>query len=516
MNSPRQLSSLVFAIAISMAGLLSPMLPATVMAQILTNTPGVASGQLIIATAVVLPTGGSLAPGVLAAAPSPSITPQPTSTLQPSRTPTLGRTITATTSPTSTPTPNPSASSQGGLVSILTAVAFALILLAVSLAALQFSGRSVPGLFSSLRKWVRGIRKGEKPEAPLTTTTMLQIAQLGEQFSREFFLERREFALLIEYVKKVQSGNIALAGSRGIGKTALMQGLLSDPGIKKYISLGVSTPTRYDERDFVLNLFEGLCLAVRDRVFSDAGIDVQRMRGKQLYRAPEFSRAERAKPIMLIFSIVVLFLVVQQASLIRDLFTSIGGLTVVGYLVAAGIGAFVLVAVVILLWFAIGSFRRTTVEHIERSSPQLAEIYMQTERRLERIGFLQAYQRSASSEMSLGNVLKMGGSLSQSLMRQPYTLVGLIADYRDYMEMVIKQYGKAVVCLDELDKVLDPQEARLFLRKIKGVFSLNHVYYIVSVSEEALEAFKLRGLRGKDEVDSTFGTVIVLDRLTDR
>ena len=292
MNSPRQLSSLVIAIAISMAGLLSPMLPATVMAQIPTNTPGVASGQLIIATAVVLPTGGSLAPGVLAATPSPSITPQPTSTLQPSRTPTLGRTITATTSPTSTPTPNPSASSQGGLVSILTAVAFALILLAVSLAALQFSGRSVPGLFSSLRKWVRGIRKGEKPEAPLTTTTMLQIAQLGEQFSREFFLKRREFALLMDYIEKVQSGNIALAGSRGIGKTALMQGLLSDPGIKKYISLGVSSPTRYDERDFVLNLFEGLCLAVRDRVFSDAGIDIQKCAGNssiEHLNSPELS-----------------------------------------------------------------------------------------------------------------------------------------------------------------------------------------------------------------------------------
>ncbi len=71
-----------------------------------------------------------------------------------------------------------------------------------------------------------------------------------------------------------------------------------------------------------------------------------------------------------------------------------------------------------------------------------------------------------------------------------------------------------MIGIDELDKITDDDKARQFLNEIKVVFNLEHCFYMVSVSENAINAFERRGLPFRDEFDSAFDRMLYVDYLT--
>jgi hypothetical protein len=101
-----------------------------------------------------------------------------------------------------------------------------------------------------------------------------------------------------------------------------------------------------------------------------------------------------------------------------------------------------------------------------------------------------------------------------------YSLITLVSEYREFLEKVVYRIRQGalgtrpdedfeiIVCIDELDKIVDAGELRNFIRRIKVIFEIPGVYYYLSLSEDALRAFYLGTAEGKNEVDSAFDHII--------
>jgi hypothetical protein len=155
-------------------------------------------------------------------------------------------------------------------------------------------------------------------------------------------------------------------------------------------------------------------------------------------------------------------------------------------------------------------------------------LYERTNEVLDRLRFqlslAETVERSAT--VSAGSWLK---PLRVSAMRResrqvsrqsrPYTVFSAGEEFRAYCRDVVFYLGEAaagrrpegggddfriVIAIDELDKAADLEQMREMLKTMKAVFDVPRVSYVLSISEDALEQFRLRNTDGKDEIDSTF------------
>jgi hypothetical protein len=126
-------------------------------------------------------------------------------------------------------------------------------------------------------------------------------------------------------------------------------------------------------------------------------------------------------------------------------------------------------------------------------------------------GWLYLYQHDGAAEERMG-------VHGQSLM-------SLVADYRSFAATIVYRLSQGalghkperkfsvLICVDELDKVVDFEEIRAFVRRIKAVFEVPGVYYYVSLAEDTLTALYLGPATGKNEIDSAFDHIIRIPQL---
>jgi hypothetical protein len=105
-------------------------------------------------------------------------------------------------------------------------------------------------------------------------------------------------------------------------------------------------------------------------------------------------------------------------------------------------------------------------------------------------------------------------SAGQSATEHPMTLPAAIAALRGYLKDAAEIGGRVVIGIDELDKIAASDEAEQFLNEIKAIFGIRGCYFLISVSEDAVASFELRGMPFRDVLDSTFDDVIRLDHFT--
>lgn len=108
--------------------------------------------------------------------------------------------------------------------------------------------------------------------------------------------------------------------------------------------------------------------------------------------------------------------------------------------------------------------------------------------------------------------------------KEPRSLgvIALVSEYRAFASEVIyrlrqgaiggasPEHGRIVVCIDELDKIVDYDDLRNALRRIKTVFEVEGCYYIMSLAEDAMRRLYLGAVDGKTEVDSALDHVVEL------
>ena len=59
-----------------------------------------------------------------------------------------------------------------------------------------------------------------------------------------------------------------------------------------------------------------------------------------------------------------------------------------------------------------------------------------------------------------------------------------------------------------VDKISGAKQAQRFVNELKAILGVPHCYYLISVSDDALAAYEMRGLPVRDAFDSAFDEVI--------
>ena len=122
--------------------------------------------------------------------------------------------------------------------------------------------------------------------------------------------------------------------------------------------------------------------------------------------------------------------------------------------------------------------------------------------------------------ISLATIILFLALTREVIKTRGYTLMSLVSEYREFVEKVVGRIRKGalgdrpqedfevIICIDELDKIIDQVELRSFIRRIKVIFEIPGVYYYLSLSEDALKSFYLGTAEGKNEIDSAFDHII--------
>jgi hypothetical protein len=129
----------------------------------------------------------------------------------------------------------------------------------------------------------------------------------------------------------------------------------------------------------------------------------------------------------------------------------------------------------------------------------------------ERIRYSTALKRG--SEIGITGVHHVTGSFRRTrekdLDERPTTVASLVFGFRRLAAAITTAVpGPLVIGIDELDKIDDPNAVRALLRDIKAIFEIPGAFFLVSVSDEAAVALQLGPLRGRDEFNSSFYTVL--------
>jgi hypothetical protein len=109
-------------------------------------------------------------------------------------------------------------------------------------------------------------------------------------------------------------------------------------------------------------------------------------------------------------------------------------------------------------------------------------------------------------------------SRSVSRAEQPLSYPEVVAEFRNFAAGVAadvhRRGDRAFIGVDELDKIGSAEQAERFLNEVKGIFGIPHLYFMVSVSDDALNAFERRGLPLRDAFDSSFDEILRVEPLS--
>jgi AAA ATPase domain len=156
-----------------------------------------------------------------------------------------------------------------------------------------------------------------------------------------------------------------------------------------------------------------------------------------------------------------------------------------------------------------GPQRRARRRENRRLARQAAELR-------ERVRFATtSLKRSSQASLSVSyhGAAGISRTRERDLAEREPTVASLVFDFRRFAASVATVLRPLVIAIDELDKIDSPDTVRALLRDIKGIFEIPHVYFLVSVSDEAAAALHLGALRGRDEFNSSFYTVLEMELL---
>ncbi|WP_440106217.1 hypothetical protein [Streptosporangium sp. H16] len=263
----------------------------------------------------------------------------------------------------------------------------------------------------------------------------------------------------------------------------------------------VSAPVDYAARDFVLHLFATFCRSVIARLSSRHGAEYVFFR--RIFWARRVWRilVELSRRVAL-YGIVIFGLLAWAGSVSAFLGVPREGITAVAVLA----GAFGLLR--FSNWLT-GSIRRWRKAVANGPAPSIVAA---AKRHLLKVRFLQSRNLGWSGGLKLP--IGVDGQVSASVTHdeQPLSYPELVEHFRSFTrrvaEFVHARGDNVFIGVDELDKIGSADQAERFLNEIKGIFGVPHVYFMISVSDDALMAFERRGIPLRDAFDSSFDEIV--------
>jgi hypothetical protein len=415
----------------------------------------------------------------------------------------------------------------------------------------------------------------ERTEVSYSTTLTIRAAPgLAELTRKEPGLSTSLATSLQRAMRGMGGGSIGISGPRGIGKTTLLEAfVLGDHPIRtdtryRPLSLLVSAPVAYDGRDFVLHLFAELCqrllasaglgsfdyertapddraslwlrrlvvvrvLALGVAFAGGAGLLVDALTPNDsrrraflvgavvlalatgilvgLFRALVFRGQRRRSPALAervlgfigLLGLPVGSALILLAALNDHLSTTTQRATLV---TLVGLSAVVLARLArrMIVWGM-----KNYEDPLESAGDRMVPIAFAWR---DRIRFQQRYTTGWSGGLIAPFGIEATRSGSKDATEQQLTFPGAVAALRRFIEQVAGSRD-VVIAIDELDKMESSDTANRFLNEIKAIFRIEHCFYLVSVSEDAMSQFERRGMPLRDVFDSSFDEVLYLEHL---
>ena len=147
-----------------------------------------------------------------------------------------------------------------------------------------------------------------------------------------------------------------------------------------------------------------------------------------------------------------------------------------------------------------------------RVAHELWPLTMRAREHLTNLQYMITYSATLSLSAPLPVVqpnISGGSSLEKRAMSYPELVANFRAFLTDVAQEVHAGGGRVFIGIDEIDKIDSGPDAQRFVNELKVLFGIPHCFYLVSVSEDALTGFELRGLPVRDAFDSAFETKIL-------
>ena len=332
-----------------------------------------------------------------------------------------------------------------------------------------------------------------------------------------------------------RGGSVGIAGPRGSGKTSLLQAICAGRlpigaarrrNSPDLFSVLVAAPVEFSSREFLLHFFAKLC---EHLISWDTGL-----RSLASQPSPPKSKGRPKVPVGLIgvlcviASIVLLLLALpsaQRQQFFRTKVTPalaklfghnwnsvkqfVGGMNLRTTLIGIGL---LLVGLILCILVIVRMLRTQSARYLKNNRPALIKYARD---RLQRIRFQLSYSSGWSGTLKLP-VVEGGVNEMLSAAENQMSLPDVVAEIKAFLTEITLAVRniRLVLAIDELDKLESDVKAWQFLNDLKGIFGVPRCLYLVSISEEALSSFELRGFPFRDAFDSAFDEVAHLRQLT--
>ena len=105
-------------------------------------------------------------------------------------------------------------------------------------------------------------------------------------------------------------------------------------------------------------------------------------------------------------------------------------------------------------------------------------------------------------------------SRGRTLTERDLGYAGRVASFCEYLDGHRRRNGGPIlIAIDELDKIRDRQQAIDVINRLKDLFKIDGVRFVIAVLDEVLHEFTARGIPARDAFESAFDDVIEIPRL---
>ncbi len=331
-----------------------------------------------------------------------------------------------------------------------------------------------------------------------------------------------------------RGGSFGIAGPRGCGKTSVLSAICDGrlaiqqapetPSGKPFKVL-VSAPVEFSSREFLLHLFAKICQTYLKQ-FTTLSVELELAPAARRLREPILRRSGMLGMLFLVSGTIALALAVPSRTwqqywnehvvprLAKIFGTHWGQVKKDASKVSMFVGKLDAQAVVIGLILLTVSFMlvgiwirrlRAQARIQQEEASRNRNFGWHAKEMLQRIRFQQSYSSGWSGTLKLP-IVEGGANEAKNMAENQMSLPDIVTNIKDFLSEIARK-RRVIIAIDELDKVDSDVKAGQFLNDLKGIFYVRDCFYLVSISEEALSNFELRGLPFRDAFDSAFDEV---------
>jgi Cdc6-like AAA superfamily ATPase len=289
-----------------------------------------------------------------------------------------------------------------------------------------------------------------------------------------------------EFIQLHVTSAIGISGPRGIGKTTIMR-LLCSRHQDHYVGVYVPAPVKYSPADFVRTIHQRTAEEILDaHGASRLDVSVQR---------------NGVRTVQIVLA-AILFCTAIGLLFEGDKLAGISWPKATGSVLAA-------TAVVLVIILAVSYFNTMRVQRSRDKNPiSLARA------ELERLAWSTKTQTASKNSLAWKGLSHEDSNMTELVERETSHMQHVDA-FQKFAALYRKVGGRTVIiAVDELDKISTPDEAIDVINGLKDLMHGEGIHFLVSVSEDALARFALRGIPLRDAFDSTFDTIAEVDRFS--